>query len=143
LSIARANGKSPGGRSGIRSGGGEEWTVVATVAEELRTRREERGLTREGVREQLGIPVHYVEAMEGAGTPLIADEFYLIPYLRRYAEFLESNPSMVVARFLAESGRDQPRGPARQRSGGGGRIAWIAVSVALVVVLAVLWLNMS
>jgi cytoskeletal protein RodZ len=114
---------------------------VATVAEELRTRREERGLTREGVREQLGIPVHYLEAMEGVGTPLIADEFYLIPYLRRYAEFLESNPSTVVARFLAESGRDQPRGPARHRGAGGSRMAWIAGAVALAVVLAVLWIG--
>lgn len=115
---------------------------MATVAEEFRTRREERGLTRESVREQLGIPVHYLEAMEGVGTPLIADEFYLIPYLRRYAEFLESNPSTIVARFLAESGRDQPRGPARQ-SGGGRRVAWIAGSIAVAAVLAILWFSMS
>jgi cytoskeletal protein RodZ len=117
---------------------------VATIAEELRTRREERGLTRESVHEQLGIPVHYLEAMEGVGTSLIADEFYLIPYLRRYAEFLESNPSTVVARFLSESARrDQPRGPARPRSTGGSRVAWILGAVALGAVLTVVWLSMS
>jgi cytoskeletal protein RodZ len=116
---------------------------VATIAEELRTRREERGLTRESVREQLGIPVHYLEAMEGVGTPLIADEFYLIPYLRRYAEFLESNPSTVVARFLSESVRDQPRGLAQKGSAGGGRVVWIVGAVAIVVVLAIVWFNMS
>jgi cytoskeletal protein RodZ len=107
---------------------------VATIAQELRERREERGLSLENVREQLGIPMHYLGAMEGVRSSLIADDFYLIPYLRRYAEFLEVNPSAAVGRFLSEGRRDEPRAPVRKRRGS--RAAWILGGLAVAAGLA-------
>ena len=111
---------------------------MATIAQVLRERREERRLTLEDVREQLGIPLHYLEAMEGARSPLIADYFYLIPYVRRYAEFLDLNPSLVVGQFLAEAGREEPRPavkgrPVDQRT-------WLFAGLAVAAVLLIGWL---
>lgn len=115
---------------------------MGKIAEELRGRREERGLTAQAVREQLGIPLPYLEAMEGRGAALIADEFYLIPYLRRYAEFLELNPGTVVARFLAESAAEAPRSSIRPQKSG--RTAWVvAGGIAAVVVALAVWLALA
>lgn len=119
----------------------EERSAVGKIAEELRERREERGLTAQAVREQLGIPLHYLEAMEGRGAALIADDFYLIPYLRRYAEFLELNPGTVVARFLAESAAEAPRSSARPQKST--RTAWIVAGIAAVVVAVLAWLALA
>jgi cytoskeletal protein RodZ len=110
-----------------------------TIAQELRERREERSLTLENVREQLGIPIHYLAAMEGARSPLIADHFYLIPYLRRYAEFLDVNPATAVGRFLSETGRDEPRPTARKRRGA--TLAWVLGGIAVVAAVLLVWLS--
>jgi cytoskeletal protein RodZ len=72
----------------------------------LRSTRESRQLSLEDVRGALGIPIHYIEALEGQ-TRLIADEFYLIPFLRRYADYLELDGATAVAGFLAESSRNE------------------------------------
>jgi cytoskeletal protein RodZ len=111
---------------------------VATIAQELRERREERQLSLDDVREQIGIPLHYLEAMEGARSPLIADHFYLIPYLRRYAEFLDVNPSLAVGQFLSEAGRDEPRTAAK--SSAAEARTWLFAGIALLVALLVAWL---
>jgi len=109
-----------------------------TITQELRERREERRLSLEEVREQLGIPIHYLEAMEGVRSPLVADDFYLVPYVRRYAEFLDVNPVSAVGRFLSETRRDEPRPPV-------GRAAmnqrtWTAIGIAVALVLILAWL---
>ena len=62
---------------------------MGKVGEVLRQQRESRSLSLEDVRSALGIPLHYLQAMENGKSRLVADEFYLIPFLRRYAEFLD------------------------------------------------------
>jgi cytoskeleton protein RodZ len=80
---------------------------VNTVGEALRTAREARQLTVEDVRGALGIPAHYIEALESGTARMIADEYYLIPFLRRYADYLELDGPMAVARFLSEASRGE------------------------------------
>jgi cytoskeletal protein RodZ len=79
--------------------------------------------------------------MENGSSNLVADEFYLIPFLRRYAEFLELDPASIVAGFLAEAARtDDGPGTAATR---GGRSSWWITGVVILTVLgaAVLWLS--
>lgn len=95
----------------------------------------------EDVRSALGIPLHYLQAMESGKSRLVADEFYLIPFLRRYAEFLDLDPATTVAQFLGDAAREESRGGAIrgvevQR---GSQWLWIAVGGAVVVIVA-LWL---
>ena len=49
------------------------------------------------------------------GRPLVADEFYLVPFLRRYAEFLERDPTTTVSRFLSEAARGEEASLATSR----------------------------
>jgi len=99
----------------------------------------------EDVRGALGIPLHYLQAMESGKSRLVADEFYLIPFLRRYADFLDLDPATTVGQFLAEAAREEARGGGGlklERAGGGNR--WILVgAVGLVIVVAGLWLFLS
>jgi cytoskeletal protein RodZ len=76
---------------------------VSSVGETLRAAREVRQLSLAQVQAELAIPLHYLEAMEGGGSKLIADEFYLVPFLRRYGDFLDIDGASLIARFLAES----------------------------------------
>jgi cytoskeleton protein RodZ len=108
---------------------------VGKVGEVLRQQRESRGLSLEDVRSALGIPLHYLQAMEGGKSSLVADEFYLIPFLRRYAEFLELDAASTVGQFLAETARDEARAVApRLEMGAGSR--WVVIVVVVLAVLA-------
>lgn len=116
---------------------------MGKVGEVLRQQRESRGLSLEDVRSALGIPLHYLQAMESGKSGLVADEFYLIPFLRRYAEFLELDAASTVGQFLAETARDEARAaPPRLEMRAGSR--WLVfVVVALVVLAAAGWLVWS
>jgi cytoskeletal protein RodZ len=112
---------------------------LTSVAEALRSAREARQLSLEEIHGALGIPLHYLRAMEGAGTSLIADEFYLVPFLRRYAEYLDLDGATVVARFLAESGRRDAGGAGSAAALGRrrrGRIGWGWVAAGLAAIAA-------
>ncbi len=119
---------------------------MGKVGEVLREQRESRSMSLEDVRSALGIPLHYLQAMESGKSGLVADEFYLIPFLRRYAEFLDLDPASTVAQFLADAAREEGRrGGAIKRaeaSSGGGRWLWIGVA-AVVVIAAASWLLLS
>lgn len=97
----------------------------------------------EDVRGALGIPLHYLQAMEGGRSRLVADEFYLIPFLRRYAEFLDLDPATTVGQFLAEAAREEARGGGpKPESAGGNR--WLLIgAVGLAIVVAGIWLVLS
>lgn len=77
------------------------------LGEELRQEREAKGFSRDDVQRSLNIPVHYLEAMEGVESPLVADGFYVVPFLRRYAEFLDKDPATCVSRYLADEVRKE------------------------------------
>jgi len=118
---------------------------VGKVGEVLRQSRESRSLSLEDVRAALGIPLHYLQAMESGGSSLVADEFYLIPFLRRYAEYLELDPATTVAQFLAEAAREEARGPGMRPTdlGSRGRNRWIVAGIVGVLVVAALWMLLA
>ena len=100
------------------------------------------GLSLDEVRATLGIPQHYLEAMEEGGSRLVADEFYLIPFLRKYADLLEIDPAVVVGRFLAEARRDSGRD--RLQRPRGLPAAWvIGGSVAAATLILLAWLSLG
>ena len=54
------------------------------------------------------VPVHYLQHLEGGGNPhLLADELYLVPFLRTYAIFLDLDPAYAVAEFVIASHRGE------------------------------------
>jgi len=98
----------------------------------------------EDVRSALGIPLHYLQAMETGKSRLVADEFYLIPFLRRYAEFLDLDPASTVAQFLSEAAREEGRGGRLKVDEPGGGNLRIVVGLVVVVIGAVgAWLVWS
>lgn len=109
---------------------------MGKVGEILRQKRESQSQSLEEVRSALGIPMHYLQAMESGKTSLVADEFYLIPFLRRYAEYLELDPASTVAQFLSEAAREEARsGGPRGEAATGSR--WILIAAGAVAVIAI------
>lgn len=114
---------------------------MGKVGEVLRQQRESRSLSLEDVRGALGIPLHYLQAMEGGKSRLVADEFYLIPFLRRYAEFLDLDPAATVGQFLGDAAREESRGGAIKGVDAERASQWIWIAIGgAVVVIAALWL---
>jgi cytoskeletal protein RodZ len=79
--------------------------LANSIGERLRAEREARSLSLEDVSSASAIPVHYLDAIEKGGSKLVADDYYLIPFLRRYAEHLDIDGATVVAGYLAEAAR--------------------------------------
>lgn len=78
-------------------------SMVGELADQLRQKREEKGLSLKDVQSQTRIPELYLHILEGRGNPrLLADTLYLIPFLRTYSSFLELDPGVTVAQFLAD-----------------------------------------
>jgi cytoskeleton protein RodZ len=75
---------------------------TATLGQSLVAARERRGLSREMVVEQTHIPAHYVKMLEDDDYQGIADQLYLLPFLRRYAGFLEIDQDETAMRLLRE-----------------------------------------
>ena len=74
----------------------------------LKRRREEKGLTLQETAAATHVPVYYLQHLEGGGNPhLLADELYLIPFLRTYAIFLDLDPAYAVAEFVIASHRGE------------------------------------
>ncbi len=118
-SAAKAAGPVKGG-AGASNGGAS--TGKATAAEEvdeslgafLIGAREGRGFTAEDVVRETRLPHHYLRMMETNDYSEISDQLYLVPFLRRYATFLELDQEDVAMRFIREVQRaDSSPGPAR------------------------------
>ena len=74
----------------------------------LKRRREQKGLSLQETEAATRIPLHYLQHLEGGGDPrLLADELYLVPFLRTYAAFLDLDPPYAVALFIAASHRGE------------------------------------
>jgi len=74
----------------------------ATLGQSLVAAREKRGLSRETVIHQTHIPAHYVQMLEDDDYHQISDQLYLLPFLRRYASFLEIDQDESAMRLLHE-----------------------------------------
>ena len=113
---------------------------LTTVGEALRQAREARGITLDNARGATGIPLHYLQAMESGGSKLIADEFYLIPFFRRYAQYLELDPAATVAQFLSDSQHLEDARPMLEVAGSGRRMArMVAVLLVLLAIAIAGW----
>jgi cytoskeleton protein RodZ len=77
-------------------------TRKASLGESLVAARERRGLSRDTVAQQTHIPAHYLRMLEDDDYRLISDQLYLLPFLRKYASFLDIDPDETAMRLLHE-----------------------------------------
>ena len=66
----------------------------------LRSAREARAMTVREVSERIRIPARYLTMLEANDYGAIADELYLLPFVRSYADFLGLEAGALSARFL-------------------------------------------
>jgi cytoskeletal protein RodZ len=64
--------------------------------------REARGFTREQAAKSSNIPGYYLTMIESDDYSSIADQLYLLPFLRRYAAFVALEPEEVASRFIRD-----------------------------------------
>ena len=75
---------------------------LRSVFTALRQAREQRDISLQDAAQAVNIPLHYLQTLEtGEDSRVLADPMYLIPFLRRYAAFLDLNPDEAVRQFLA------------------------------------------
>ncbi len=77
---------------------------LRSVFTALRQAREQRDISLQDAAQAANIPVHYLQALETGqqDSRVLADPVYLIPFLRRYAVYLDLDPDGAVRQFLAE-----------------------------------------
>ncbi|HJU28283.1 MAG TPA: helix-turn-helix domain-containing protein, partial [Candidatus Binataceae bacterium] len=86
----------------------------ASLGKALASAREARGVSREDAAKETRIPGHYLAMMESNDYSKISDQLYMLPFLRRYAQFLELDPEESAMRFVREVQRaDNSPSPAR------------------------------
>ncbi len=64
--------------------------------------REARGFSRDQAAKASNIPAYYLTMIETDDYSSIADQLYLLPFLRRYAVFVALEPEEVASRFIRE-----------------------------------------
>ena len=64
--------------------------------------REARGFTREQAAKSSNIPGYYLTMIESDDYSSIADQLYLLPFLRRYATFVGLEAEEVASRFIRD-----------------------------------------
>ncbi len=69
--------------------------------------RKQRGLSADNVVRQTKVPAHYVHMIENDDYGLIADQLYLLPFLRRYATFIGLDSEEIATRFIREVQRTE------------------------------------
>ncbi len=83
----------------------DAWTGLETnqtLGQLISQTRKHRGLSREQVAEQTHIPAYYVRMIESDSYDAIPDQLYLLPFFRRYADFLGLDAKKVVTRFICD-----------------------------------------
>ena len=81
----------------LKDGDGE-----TSLGKLLANARERRGLSREDAITETRIPDHYLRMMESNDYSMISDQLYLLPFLRKYAVFLQLDPEEIGMRFVRE-----------------------------------------
>ncbi|HJU09865.1 MAG TPA: helix-turn-helix domain-containing protein [Candidatus Binataceae bacterium] len=100
-----------GNHAGIQS---ENEARKASLGESLIAARQRRGLSREAAVVETHIPAHYVQMLEDDDYCRISDQLYLLPFLRKYASFLEMDQDETAMRLLREVQRAESNpSPAR------------------------------
>jgi Helix-turn-helix domain len=109
-SSGRSNGAAAKAPVQRATSGGDPEQSLGTF---LIAARERRGLTAEDVVRETRLPAHYLRMMETNDYSEISDQLYLVPFLRRYASFLELEQEDVAMRFVREVQRSDTSPPAR------------------------------
>ncbi len=124
-------------------------TAEPTLGADFSAARERRGRSREDVARETRIPAHYVRMIESDDYSMIADQLYMLPFVRRYAAYLAIDQDEAAMRFVREVQRadsnpaprlDHPLdvvAPKRSRRSGA------IVVIAIVVILAGLYFYVS
>lgn len=109
----------------------------------LRSAREARELTLREVSQQIHVPAQYLTMLEVNDYSAIADELYLLPFVRTYADFLGLDAGVLSARFMrtiqplerfAEPPPEVVDEPAGRRSG------WFTTAAVMLFVALALYL---
>jgi cytoskeleton protein RodZ len=66
----------------------------------LRSAREAREMTLREVSERIHVPAQYLTMLEANDYSGIADELYLLPFVRTYADFLGLDAGALSGRFM-------------------------------------------
>jgi cytoskeletal protein RodZ len=86
--------------SGDAQRGGREG--MDELASMLKRAREEKGISLRDAEMETRVPTRYLEILEGEGDPrLLAEELYLVPFLRTYSVFLGLDPTVTIPQFIA------------------------------------------
>jgi Helix-turn-helix domain len=73
--------------------------------------RESRGFSTDDVVRETRLPHHYLRMMETNDYSEISDQLYLVPFLRKYASFLDLDQEDVAMRFIREVQRSDSSPP--------------------------------
>ena len=112
------------------------------VASMLKRAREEKGISLRDAEMKTRVPTHYLQILEGEGDPrLLAEELYLIPFLRTYSLFLGLDPAITIPHYIAAVQRGElssgvPTALSRRSRS---RIALLVLVIAGLVALLALW----
>jgi cytoskeletal protein RodZ len=78
-----------------------------TLGQSIVEARERKGLSHEDVVRETHLPIHYVRMIESDNYGAIADQLYVLPFLRRYATFLDLDAEEVASRFVHDVQRSE------------------------------------
>lgn len=118
-----------------------------SLGKSLAAARERRGVSRAEVVLQTRIPAHYIEMIESNDYGLISDQLYLLPFLRRYAAFLNLDGEEIAMRFVREVQRaegvavprmSEPLALHDRKSARWGRVALLIIVLSAIVVLYII-----
>ncbi|HEY6420203.1 MAG TPA: helix-turn-helix domain-containing protein [Candidatus Binataceae bacterium] len=112
-----------------------------TLGQVLADTRMNKGFSPEEVVTQTRIPPHYVKMLESNSYSMISDQLYLLPFLRRYAAFLELDPEEIASRFVHDVQRSESSATRMQEPiemTGKKGIRWSEMLVAALIFAAIL-----
>ncbi len=127
----------------VTDGTGDATKPARNLGVVLRAAREQRALTIREAAERIRIPAHYLTMLETNDYSGIADELYLLPFVRSYAEFLGLDAGALSTRFVrgiqplerpTEPASDLAEEPAGRRSG------WLTTAAVMLFVALALYL---
>ena len=112
-----------------------------SLGKTLSAARERRGVSRDDVARETRVPAHYIDMIERSDYGLISDQLYLMPFVRRYAAFLELDGEEVAMRFVREVQRAEgaavPRLSEPLTLHDRKRTPWARVAVVIIVLAAI------
>ncbi|HEY2662836.1 MAG TPA: helix-turn-helix transcriptional regulator, partial [Candidatus Binataceae bacterium] len=82
--------------------GNEDPARSLKVGGALCAAREQQGIAADEAAIKARVPKHYLEMIETDNYSMIADQLYLLPFVRRYAAFLGLDADETALRFVRE-----------------------------------------